>query len=488
MAGSATFTLVAQAVRVAATMLLTVLVSRLLGPESLGLLTLGLTIATTATIVACAGVDQGVIYFVARAQPVTGAMAQPDGAAAAIRTALLITAVGGAGLGALGVLLAPWLAGDVFQAPELRPILLILAAAVPLACVFAAALGALQGSFRIVQRAVVEWILFPVLTLVLAAGLLLRDGGIQGVAVAYVAAWTVSALVAVSAALRIPGKTRPLIVRPLLAFSLPLMFSLLTGYLLFHIDVLMLGALASLREVGLYSVATRLALPLFLVLDSVARAFAPLAAHLYSHDQSRRLATVYAAATEWVLAINVPAGVLIAVNAEPILALFGQEFVAAAPALRVLSAGIVVATACGTAASMLTMTRWQRLEMFDNLLLLSLNVVLNLMLVPRFGALGAAAATASSAGAVYALKVVQARWLLGVQPFRWRQLATLALAGACAALAWAATWPFALASTTALAARVGVFAASYVVLWWRWGVSPSSREVLQAIVGRNRSA
>jgi O-antigen/teichoic acid export membrane protein len=292
----------------------------------------------------------------------------------------------------------------------------------------------------------------------------------------------------VSAALRIPGKTRPLMVRPLLAFSLPLMFSLLTGYLLFHIDVLMLGALASLREVGLYSVATRLALPLFLVLDSVARAFAPLAAHLYSHDQSRRLATVYAAATEWVLAINVPAGVLIAVNAEPILALFGQEFVAAAPALRVLSAGIVVATACGTAASMLTMTRWQRLEMFDNLLLLSLNVVLNLMLVPRFGALGAAAATASSAGAVYALKVVQARWLLGVQPFRWRQLATLVLAGACAALAWAATWPFALDSTTALAARVGVFAASYVVLWWRWGVSPSSREVLQAIVGRNRSA
>lgn len=486
MAGSASFTLVAQAIRVAATMLLTVLVSRLLGPEAIGLLTLGLTIATSATIVACAGVDQGVIYFVARAQPIIAGETQPDGAAAAIRTAMLITAVGGTCLGVLGALLAPWLAGALFQAPELRPILLILAGAVPLAGVFAAALGALQGSFRIVHRAVLEWILFPVLSLLLAGGLLLGGGGIQGVAAAYVAAWTVSTLVAVSAALRIGGKTRPLIVRPLLAFSLPLMFSLLTGYLLFHVDVLMLGALASVREVGLYSVATRLALPLFLVLDSVARAFAPLAAHLYSRQQSGRLATAYAAATEWILAINVPAGVLLAVNAEPILALFGDEFIAAATALRVLTAGIVVATACGTAAAMLTMTRWQRLEMFDNLLLLGLNVGLNLVLVPRFGALGAAAATASSAGTVYALKAVQARWLLGVQPFRPRQLASLMLALMCAVLAWAVTWPLALPATAALTVRVGMFVTSYALLWWRWGASDASREVLHSIAGRDR--
>lgn len=505
LAGPATFTLGAQAVRVVATMLLTVWVSRLLGPEALGLLTLGLTLATTATIIACVGVDQGVIYFVARTQPShlatttadalirpgtpLGSQASPvstSSSPAAVRTALTITAVGGLIIGALAWLLAPTAADTVFDAPELRRVLLILAPSIPIAALFSAALGAMQGSFRVAQRAIIEWIVFPLSTLALAIGLLLSGGGIEGVATGYLIAWAVSSAVAVAIVLRIEGDRRPLIFRQMLVFSLPLMLSLLTGYLLFHIDVLMLGGLSSVREVGLYGVATRLALPLFLVLDSVGRAFTPLAAHLYSKGEVKRLGAVYGAATEWIMAINVPAGLFIALNAEPILGLFGTEFVAATGALRVLCLGIVLATACGAASPVLTMTRWQRLEMIDNLLLLLLNIMLNLALVPRFGALGAALATASSASSVYALKVLQVGWLLSVQPFRRRQAATIALALSAAAASWLSTLPLDLAPNVELAVRMGVFSALYGVLWWHWGCSATSREVLRSIGRRPR--
>ena len=481
-------------------MVLTVVVSRFLGPEALGLLTLGLTLVTIATIVACLGVDQGIIYFVARAQPVDApaapavvedrSEARPAAAApaapAAIRTALLVAAAGGLTVGGLAWLLAAPTAEVVFDSEQLAPILLVLVPAIPVAAVFSVALGALQGSFRVVHRAIIEWIASPLLTLGLAVVLLFAGRGVDGVVVAYLAAWSAMATVAVALVLRVRGATRPLIFGPLLALSLPLMLSLLTGYLLFHIDVLMLGALTSVREVGLYSAATRLALPLFLVLDSVARAFAPLAAHLYSQSRVDRLASVYAATTEWIMAINVPAGLLIVLLAEPLLALFGAEFVAATGALRVLAVGIVLATACGGAASVLTMTRWQRLEMADNLLLLLLNVILNLLLVPRFGALGAALATASSATTVYTLKVVQVRWLLSIHPFRLRQLSSAALAAASAALAWLATAPVDIDPTVKSGLRVVLFSAAYALLWWNWGCSAASREVLRNIGRRAR--
>ena len=478
MAGPVTFTLAAQAFRVGSTMLLTVLVSRFLGAEALGLLTLGLTLATIATVVASLGVDQGVIRFVARAQP--GVASAP----AAVRTALIIAATGGVAAGSLAWLIAPMVANVLFGAPALRIMLLIFALTIPPTAILAAALGAMQGSFLVVQRSVIEWIAFPLLTLALAAGVLLSGRGVNGVAVSYLIAWLVVAVVGVSIALRIPGDAGPLIFRPMLALSLPLMLSLLTGYLLFHVDVLMLGGLAGIRDVGLYSVATRLALPLFLVLDSVARAFAPMVAHLYPQQQIERLGSVYAAATEWILAINVAAGVLIAMNAESILRLFGDEFVAAAMPLRVLCLGIVAATSCGAAASMLTMTRWQRLEMIDNLLLLLINVALNALLIPRFGALGAAFATATSATSVYALKVLQVRWLLSLQPFRPRQAASALLALVAAATSWLATQPLDVHEHLELAVRVVVFAATYGMLWWRWGCSATSREVLQSIMQR----
>ncbi len=489
MAGPATFTLAAQAFRVVATMLLTVLVSRVLGAEALGLLTVGLTLATSATIVACLGVDQGIIYFVARTHPASPRAAPAtdvpaSSAVAAIRSALIITSAGGLIVGLLAWLAAPLAADLVFDEPDLAAVLLIFAPSVAFAAPLAAALGALQGSFRLVHRAVIEWIAFPLLALVLAVAAMQSGMGVNGVAGAFFAAWAGVAIVAIAMATRIPGQRGPLIIRPMLAFSMPLMLSLLTGYLLFHVDVLMLGGLAGIREVGLYSAATRLALPLFLVLDSVARAFAPMVAQLFSQGHIERLAPVYAGATEWIIAINVPAGIVIAMNAEALLGIFGAEFVPAATALRVLCLGIVAATSCGAAASVLTMTRWQRLEMFDNLLLLATNIVLNFVLVPRFGALGAAIATAVSAGSVFALKLLQARWLTGVQPFRVRQLAVPALAALAAAVSWFATQPFSMPPLMVLAARVIVFGVTYGVLWWRWGCSDSSREVLRAALRR----
>jgi O-antigen/teichoic acid export membrane protein len=58
-----------------------------------------------------------------------------------------------------------------------------------------------------------------------------------------------------------------------------------------------------------------------------------------------------------------------------------------------------------------------RLNMVDNIAVLVLNVVLNLLLIPAYGIVGAGIAWGVSLGLVNAVKLVQVRSLLGVVPF-----------------------------------------------------------------------
>jgi O-antigen/teichoic acid export membrane protein len=79
------------------------------------------------------------------------------------------------------------------------------------------------------------------------------------------------------------------------------------------------------------------------------------------------------------------------------LGLFGPDFVAGAPALRILLLGHMLAFLCGPVAVILVMQGHERLVMWTALGALVCNAGLNLALIPNYGINGAAAATALSA-------------------------------------------------------------------------------------------
>ncbi len=155
-------------------------------------------------------------------------------------------------------------------------------------------------------------------------------------------------------------------------------------------DMLLLGALGGTTAAGVYGVAARLASLVSMGVVSVESILAPQIADLYARQRFAELqaAVTHAARlTLWWSALTIA---VLAVVARPLLALFGPEFVEAAPLLLPLAGAQLVIAASGSVGFLLSMTGHQRDALRAVNGCAALTVILNVALIPSLGAWGAA--------------------------------------------------------------------------------------------------
>lgn len=193
-------------------------------------------------------------------------------------------------------------------------------------------------------------------------------------------------------------RVRALEARRLLSEGWPLLLSGIAIMLYMRIDVLMLEAISGLDAVGIYGAATRVSEVWYFVPTAIAAAMAPAITAAHGRDPAGYLVNVRRL-LGLLGALALAAGVTLSVLSVPIIdVLFGREFAASAPVLAVHAwAGVFVALGVGQGT-------WNVCEGLTRLALVrtlagaALNVVLNLILIPRWGGLGAAVATVVSYG------------------------------------------------------------------------------------------
>lgn len=178
--------------------------------------------------------------------------------------------------------------------------------------------------------------------------------------------------------------------------SLPLLLIDGSFMLLKQTDVLMLGLFLNPKEVGIYSAAFRTAEWVNFILASVNAIAAPLFASLYVQGNRDELQRLVSTIARWMFypALTIAIGLI--VFADPILGLFGKDFIAAKPAMIALIAGQLINVGAGSVGYLLMMTGHHfpcaAVVSFSALM----NVGLNLVGIPRLGVLGAGLATAFS--------------------------------------------------------------------------------------------
>jgi O-antigen/teichoic acid export membrane protein len=77
---------------------------------------------------------------------------------------------------------------------------------------------------------------------------------------------------------------------------------------------------------------------------------------------------------------------------KPLLSLFGPSFSSGYPLLYILSIGILVRASIGPAETLLTMAGQQGITAIVYTATFAFSIVLNIVLIPRFGLVGAASA------------------------------------------------------------------------------------------------
>lgn len=181
--------------------------------------------------------------------------------------------------------------------------------------------------------------------------------------------------------------------KSLLKDSFPMMYSLLLLYLLSWTDIFMIENLRTSKEVGIYNTAFKVASIGFLVITSINVVIAPKIAELYNKKELELLHITIVNTTRLISLFTLPLVGIIIFFRKEILLFFGTEFVDGENTLVIITIGILFSAMSGTVDQILNMTNNQKI--LRNIILISfiLNVILNYILIPKFGIEGAAFAS-----------------------------------------------------------------------------------------------
>lgn len=175
--------------------------------------------------------------------------------------------------------------------------------------------------------------------------------------------------------------------------SLPMFFSTGMNQILAHADIIMVGTLLGPAEAGLYAVASRLAQLSLMGKNAADSITAPMISELYATEQRTHLARLVIISARGVTAFALSISLFLLLFGTPILELFGSAFTVVYLPLIILLAGFVFKASFASAGFLLSMTGHQDQSALVNGLSGAINIGLNLVLIPRFGLVGAAIAT-----------------------------------------------------------------------------------------------
>ena len=199
-------------------------------------------------------------------------------------------------------------------------------------------------------------------------------------------------IVAWRALRRLPGERVPGLTRSLLVEAAPLAAITAAGIVNYNADVILLGVLGDDRHVGIYRAAGRIAGVVQMLGAAFSTAVFPSLARESRVKENLRSALDWAIRTS-AMAWVVGAAVLIA--AAPVLLrwTFGVSYEEATRTLRLLFLAAAVVGVRAQYRSALVVLRQTRRNLPPTLWAAGTSVLLNLLLIPRFGLLGMALAT-----------------------------------------------------------------------------------------------
>jgi len=254
------------------------------------------------------------------------------------------------------------------------------------------------GNFR--YRVYVKDLVGPVLRVTVATALLTAGVGLVALSVGYLVGVVVAVVLGGILLFRDAQWLRTadfvsVSRRDLLSYSLPLVMAGVMYSLVSRIDYFMIGFLDDSAGVAYYRVAYLLAANVMIVLSAVTPVFKPMVAENRGDDE--HIQKRYQFVTRLIVLVTIPIGTTLVVAPELYLSvLFDPSYAVAGTTLVVLTLGYVLNGLFGPVGTLLEGTGYTRLTMVNIVVLLVTNAVVNYVLIPRIGILGAAIGTTSA--------------------------------------------------------------------------------------------
>jgi len=186
----------------------------------------------------------------------------------------------------------------------------------------------------------------------------------------------------------------------------PFFLITVVGILATNIDKVMLGWLSTSEQVGLYSVASRIALLTIFFLQITNSAVSPKISSLYNTGKTAELEKMIRKVTTGLGLIALFPLLIFIIFGSHILSIWGNEFKEAYTILVILTIGQFVNITTGSVSSVMNMCGLEKIHSRITLYFVIGNIVLNFFSIKYFGTIGLAATTSFAIIAINIVKVI----------------------------------------------------------------------------------
>ncbi len=404
------------------------IVARNFGKETYGLFSLSVIIMSIGIMLATLGIQEGISRYI----PLYRGKHEMRKISYLLRNSLFTLALSGILVGILLFFLKTIIATRLYHEPLLIPYLSAFSFLIPLTVILYVLLATFRGFEKIGWYSFFNNIVqnFTRLALLIIFIIL---GWSNAIILSYVLATCVTLVLAYVVLRRVipdifvrpllTQEVRSTIRREIFTYSWPLMFFGIIAYVFTWTDSLIIAYYKGVGEVGLYNAAVPLATLLLFIPDIFVQLFFPLITRHYAHKEHDLIKELSKQVEKWIFALNVPIFLIALIFPGAFIKLFfGSEFLVAASALRMLAIGNLFISLIIVPSSLLAMVGKSKVILTNMIILGIVNIVLNLLLVPKYGLNGAAFATMVSSILLSILYFIQVQRYLSFVPLRKKML------------------------------------------------------------------
>ncbi|NPE27574.1 flippase [Methanococcoides sp. SA1] len=375
-------------------LLLRIVLGRELGPSGLGLYTLVFTIYMFGMQFAAFGIGAALTKYVAQfsddQQKVTEF----------VSSGVVGSLISGSVMGILLYLIAPLIAVNIFDMPAMEELLKITAVCFPFIAIQKVVIGTLNGHRRMQAFALVNITQNVSVAALSIALVLFFKMDVTGAIIGYVAPTIAIGIVSIFLTRHdikpslFMSKT---VLKEISWFGFYVVIANSIGIINMQIDSLMVGHFMNETEVGYYAVAIIFMQGVILLPQVVQRVTTPVMAKYYGKNDFESIRKLIKSTMVKTFGGILFISVIIAVFGNYlIITIFTEEFLPAYLPMLILLVGYSICAPIGSVGNTLSSVGKVNIVFKMTALCALMNTLLNLMLIPTFGLIGAASATSIS--------------------------------------------------------------------------------------------
>lgn len=369
----------------------TIIISRSIGADGLGLINLTSKILSVLMLASLFGVNQIIVREVSKGMKLKNF----DRVYSVVISATVLTLVISLILSLSLYLSANWLASEVFDNLNLKFVFEVFAMCLPLQVIARVYASTAIGMNKIWQGNMVNQTLsmFIVGLILFTFGILDKKITLQLIVYSYLIARAIQLLVFRIYWIKYLKPDYEKLVTDygnIWKMSHPLLIASASVVLSESIATIFIGIYSNTYEIGLFSVASRLAIFTGVILQVTNSTLSPKIANMFETDDNHTLQTLIYKITILVTVLGLVFFFIFVFLGPLILSIWGKEFVNAYFILIILSMGQLFNLATGSCGVILVMTGLEKIRRNISLVSLALNLILCPILINFYSSIGAA--------------------------------------------------------------------------------------------------